>query len=1270
MATELKPEIKDGMSQSERYLASLDPGYFGIDEKDTTDLLKLIVNLSGQFNYYNFSNRIEGNWKDFLLSDIDILIALLSGQDSRGITNTYKKLSEKIVLAEDAAQLTAGLKEIFSFIRDFILLQMEYQSIFERAGNLNNAYPVEPATDWLRLELRKLFAFNSGAAQLLGDEVRISFDHSTLWLNSDININDNEDPFNYNGTIREKIIFSLPHFKKLVTDLNGRYAALLHTCRYYLKKQRPDGNVYDPHVALLMSFLHLYGYLQKPVNQLLKKHLDHYYHEIVGIRPRREIPDKVHLVLQPEDNIAPFYLKKGELLIAEIAGYQDKLLYALESDVQISGAQIKELKTLFVSNISQWSERSIAAAAVKEMQVYKGDYAVWPPAGLLKDQALTDAWPLLGEEQRELPAGKRTMTDAGIGLLTASPLFYLEDGQREFSIKFFIEKQAFSQFEQHVNSLATATSINSDVLLLELLNQSFVIAITGRTGWIAIGKYVVSCSSGSDSDCFIDVKFKMEITEEAIGIYNSKLHGYDFDVPWPVIRFLLNNSSFHHPYSFLSYFIIERITIKVDVEGSKLFKLKNNLGELYSGSPFQPFGPVPAIGSYLDIKNTNIFNRYTTRFSIHLNWFDLPKEEEGFAGYYKGYNYPFANEAFKIQLNSAADAKAVLIPEEQQEFRLFEDTTADSNSCIKTGTTISDINFKRIKFDNTQALDHEWETAEPYFKQGALRLELSAPQEAFGHRLYSQVFTETVMHNAKRFTKDHPIPNVPYVPVIKSISIDYTLEHSELTNGSAGTVEEEILLVHLYPFGYHKFYTGKNSAHNYFVPPPDQESNLLIGLTGLVPEQELSLLYQLSEENFHHSVHEPEAINWSCLINNKWEPVHKAQVVQDTTNGFINSGIVTLKIPGEIAKDNTILNPELYWIRASLPGKSSVRSKVIALIAQAVSAIRLPEQDQFPEHTYTLPVGSIKSFKGKLAAIKDVRQFFPSFSGQPRETGLQYNIRVSERLRHKQRLLSILDITQAVLDAFPQILMVKCYNADKNSHVILPGVDLHMIVIPREREDGGFISQEPRVNLSLLYKIKKFVAQAVSGFVKVEVGNPVYEKVMVVARVKFKNTNGVYQSNGFYLNLINEDIKKYISPWLYNARHDFQIGAEIFVAEILNYLQNREYIEYITGFSLVHFYKVMNKIDKRLDAQITDTSLHKVDSIKGATPGAILVPADEHLLTVIDEPVPVDAQRSGIGQFTIGSGLLVNLSPDNEGVETNNRLQLPAELYDFTIYND
>jgi len=1191
---------------------------------------------------------------------------LLAKLDSRNITTEYKQLSDKVKYTENERQLLISLENIFEFMQNFTKVLKEYYTEFETAGNLRHMHHLAVDTESLSQYLEKLDSYKLSAEQLKG---KIAVDPKTAEFIYDSNPAIAEPPFNNSGsTIREKIIQALPLFDKLFSGLNSLYANLLHNSRHYLKKQTFDGDVYEPHIALVISFLHLYSYLQKPVNGLIKKHLDYYYQEIIGIKFKKEILDDVHLVLEPVDPSSPFILNKGTQVIAEIGDNPEKLLYALVNSVQLSGTQIKELKTLFVSNKTQVKEKKNGIEGIKECQVFKADNPVPHTATFLKEKDSFNTWPLLGEEQSELPLQQKTMTAADMGLLVASPLFYQADGQRNFWVKFFIQKQALKQFELHVEHLANALGRSPEVLLLEMLNQAFVITITGSTGWISIEDYGVSYSSVKNPDSFMEVKFKLGITEESVAVYNCNLHGYNFDnVQWPVLQLQLNNFSFHHPYTFLSYFIIERIAIKVDVKESKQFKLRNNLGDLYSGSPFQPFGPIPTIGSYLDINNPNIFNRYTTNFCLQFYWYNLPRGGAGFAGYYAGYNYPYTNESFKIQLNSTADAKAAPAAEEQQVFQLFENNLEKDG--LKACTRITNIDFKRIKFNNAPVLDQAQEVTEPYLKQGTVRLELIAPQEAFGHRLYPQVFTETVVHNSKRFATNRSIPNQPYVPVVKSLSIDYTLEHSEQTNGASYTNEEEVLLIHLYPFGYDTFYTGKNAEHNLFVPPPDQESNLFIGLNELFPGQELSLFFQLSEANFHHTVHDPEEINWSHLSTNKWVPIPKAGVVLDTTGNFVKSGIITLKIPDGIEKKNTILNPDLYWIRASLPGESSVRSKVIAVFAQGAMAVRVPEQYHFPDHSYTLPPGAIKGFKEKNTKIKDIRQFFPSFNGQSQETYQQYNIRVSERLRHKQRFLSILDITQAVLNAFPQILMVKCYSTDKDSNMILPGVDIHLIVIPKERADGGFINQEPKVNLSVLYDIKQFITQAISGFVKVEVGNPIYEKIMVVTRVQFKNTDQVRQSNGYYLKLMNEDIKKYISEWLYNPHCDFQIGSKIYVSEILNYLQQRDYIAYITGFSLIHFYKTWNKEDDSYHAKITDTSVDKIDSLKGSIPGAILIPAEEHLLTVIDKPMPYEAKESGIGEFSVGSGLLINQSKAKETKATG-ALQPPEDLYDFTVYNN
>ncbi|MGY0035701.1 hypothetical protein [Pedobacter sp. NJ-S-72] len=126
------------------------------------------------------------------------------------------------------------------------------------------------------------------------------------------------------------------------------------------------------------------------------------------------------------------------------------------------------------------------------------------------------------------------------------------------------------------------------------------------------------------------------------------------------------------------------------------------------------------------------------------------------------------------------------------------------------------------------------------------------------------------------------------------------------------------------------------------------------------------------------------------------------------------------------------------------------------------------------------------------------------------------------------------------------------------------------------------------------------------------------------------------------------------------------MGSKIYILEILNHLQHRPYIEYITGFSLVHFFKVWNQKDGRLDAHLTDTSVDLTDSLQGSVPGAILISADDHQLTVINQSKPENPTKSGIGDFSVGSDLLI-IQPQEIKKDTD----IPSsteELYDFTVY--
>src|SRR5690606_25208059 len=216
-----------------------------------------------------------------------------------------------------------------------------------------------------------------------------------------------------------------------------------------------------------------------------------------------------------------------------------------------------------------------------------------------------------------------------------------------------------------------------------------------------------------------------------------------------------------------------------------------------------------------------------------------------------------------------------------------------------------------------------------------------------------------------------------------------------------------------------------------------------------------------------------------------------------------------------------------------------------------------------------LPPDTIRQLKNKIPGLANVFQLSSSFGGRPAETSQQFYIRVSERLRHKKRLISSRDIEQAILDEFPQILMAKCISEDKSGDNFgrKNYKKIRIIVVAGEQDAGYLNMEQPKANLAVLYQIKTFIKAAVSPFIDIEVENPVYERIKIVAKIKYKGNKST--EKGLFTQKLSEDIRKYLCPWLYESRSSFKIGSEIYITEILNYIKKRPYVEYVTGFSVL-----------------------------------------------------------------------------------------------------
>jgi hypothetical protein len=1257
--------LNDGITQDERRMEALMPDSIKIDDRDIADMLRFATDLSAQFNYYNVNNKIEGTWEDFFRSDPNILLINISKFDMSTYTNLFSKYRDELYIAENEQELLNGLKNLFNFVvHVFDLLKGLRDRLLTISNTSKVSLELLAIVDSFDDELLKLNKYTQEATDLFDEKLQLNLPAYFIKIKPTLL---NSDAVFTGSSTKERIINALPAIKNIFNEMAKKCNHLLGFTKFYLKNHDLLNQEYPPHLALYIAFLHLYEHLQEKLNLTTKDHLDLYYKRILGLKPNNALPDKVYIIFEKDDVATQVPLKEGEEVVAQIAGQQTPAHFTLNESLLITGALVTELKTLYLAEHNQVKTDD---GIIQEIQVYSGDHSCSTAAKFLKNKLPVQTWPVLGEDQDGLEEVGRSMNMADIGLVIASPMLYQTEGRRTITFYLYIDDASLKSLIAYFTNYAKVTNKELAAVCYQLLSDAFIIDYTDTLGWVEIPKYTASLNEGAGR---LEIEVQINKAEQVIDVYKPEVHGGIYDTTWPLFRLLIKNYAANNAFTFLRTVKISRISITADVKGSRAVKLQNNVGPLNASSPSQIFGPLPTVGSYLDIKNSNIFNRYTRGFCIRLDWADLPKDPGGWETYYKAYNNNITNSSFCINISTFTDGRIVPKDEQQQGFSLFE--TDNSGMGILSNTTqLKNIDIKRLDFGKKPLLDKEDTTQDKNFAEGAVRLELVSPKDGFGQKLYPMIFPEIVLHNAKK-SKKLPLPNPPYIALIRSLTVDYTLEHSEtLGAGSAKNADDiDMKVFHIYPFGSTEIYPGKRNSPYSLIPDFDQANNLYIGLSAIKPGQVISLLFQLEENNFTNLAKNTEPVMWSYLSDNNWVYLTEKDVLADNTNNFINTGIIKIKLPADLKTGNAVLSPGLYWIRASAKGNTNVKSKIIGIFPQAVLATRVITNN--PNAT-NIPPGTVKTLKNKVNGIQSITQPFQSFGGKKAETDDHFYIRVSERLRHGQKLLTNRDIEQAILDRFPEILLVKCISPQDYTEAYIERYrpNPRVVLIPREQVNGLFLSDEPKVNLSTRYQVKRFLESSVSSFVKIDVENTIYERVKVVCTIKF-NDDGLTDT-GIYLRKFSNDIKHYLCPWLYDGASVFKIGTSIYIGELLNYLKKLPYVKYITGFSLIQFYynNALDEDEKK--AKIIDYANNNDAYIKGSLPETVLIPSATHLITIEDDVKHMKAKKSGISELAIMDELLVSkydkseILREKQAESDSGQASVTSSFFDLIIPNN
>ncbi len=156
---------------------------------------------------------------------------------------------------------------------------------------------------------------------------------------------------------------------------------------------------------------------------------------------------------------------------------------------------------------------------------------------------------------------------------------------------------------------------------------------------------------------------------------------------------------------------------------------------------------------------------------------------------------------------------------------------------------------------------------------------------------------------------------------------------------------------------------------------------------------------------------------------------------------------------------------------------------------------------------------------------------------------------------------------------------------------------------------------------------------------------------------------------GYYGQVLEEDLKRFLSPWAYEEGQDIVFGGKLHASEIQSFIEGREYVNYIIDFALYHRHNteigggigemkigtdfIVGTSPEPAIASSDNTIAGKaigvdfvigepVDVASATRPDAILVSNGSHRITALpDGAITCNGLQDGIGQMIIGLDFII-----------------------------
>jgi hypothetical protein len=1246
------PLLRDGVSQRQRQTSALLPDFVKVDEQDLSDALVWAHTLSEKVAYYNENNSQDGTWQPFFDSSIPVQLGLISKTRSQAEKDDYnEQLSAFLRYPSEE-----NLLNILNSWKTRLLTPIQHWH-----SQINTYAPFRNVIQGLvKTNLPK------SLDRMQAIEIACMTESTTFYTNfsNTFGITLEVSPLPDRSPLQNPS-------KEVREDLDSIFQSLFQTYRQIIQQAATALTTYlnnnqqnhPPALALYIAFWDVMQAARDDLNRMTQRHLDFFYRRVLQLQARPAQPNSAHLVFELAKGQTEHNLSAGARFKAGKDASGKELVYQLDQDILVHKAQIASLKGLFL-NPSDSAEQPVLGVHVSpQANSFDGKGKKFP-----KDQVVK-AW---------LPFGNKDREHASLGLAIASKIFLLQEGKRTVVFQFTLSGVKPLPADFKLNSAAEKKSV-------------FKVYFSGEKDWIAGTVLDKTDEKINDQDFTtgwqgdtLTLVVQLAAGEKPVVPYHNKLEGaalttYDPStetatvVDQSVARILLDDKELIHsqsPYHYFRDATLTDLTIYAHVDKVRNLVIQNDLSVQDLAKPFQPFGPQPKAGSNLYIGSQEVFQKKLTELKLHLELEKDPPPQDPenpekyqwlrfYAGYDTAHYQDEDNNWNDVNPNFQPGKLAIAALRDQTWYSATKtvDSTLFDSSVLDLSEDLTDLALD--EFADTEPIE-AWT---PQSENGFLRLKLSkeTARSDFLHDEYPRNLARQMLAAAKGTTwvvesgslvqkretvidafykkkdgtntiytkaeattdpdldKEAVIPQEPYLPVVQSLSLSYT----------AIATKKHCQVFQLASFdGFIRWGT----AHPKFLPQFTHEGELFIGLQNLDPPTALPLFFQVAEETADAEI-EKATVHWSYLNpkDNTWYSLSD-RIVSDTTNGLIRSGIVTLAIPADIVSTtkSTLLDPNFYWIKASVSKNSGAISQIINVQTQAAQ-VTFTDQGNDPSHLATpLAAGKIAKLVVPQAAIKTVEQPYASFGGQIKEPPSHFYTRISEHLRHKGRAITIFDYERLILEKFSDIYKVRCINHgqvddDSQWQELVPG-SVTLVVIPDLSQRSTTQDLQPKITLSRLKEIEQHLAgkQDQSGksvqaslcspWAVIKVVNPYYEQIQVQCQVAFKPP---YDANfNYYKRQLDQDITCFLAPWTTNSAAEISFGGKLYRSSILNFVESLDYVDYVVDFKMYH----------NIDSSGSRTDVREAIA---STPRSILTSVApnptthiSHLISEISDPQP------------------------------------------------